>query len=53
MIWWVRGVLGRAANPPGFILSLPDELMHQHDETLGDEFEREFMKAMSEPVDPE
>lgn len=52
MMWFFPLFTDRAAARYGMLL-LPDELMNQHDETLGDEFEREFFEAMLSPVDPE
>lgn len=52
MIWCLRALTRRAVSGH-WILNLPDELMHHLDETLGDEFEREFWQAMSEPLDGE
>lgn len=50
MIWCVAAMLRRITQSPGFA-GLPPELLHDLDETAGDELAREFMWFMTEPVD--
>lgn len=46
-----RAMLARAVVGPQLgVLRIPDRLLHVHDETVGDELEREIRAAASGPV---